>query len=98
MRNILSADSEKTSFGNVQERVAFAGPTVLLEHFAAFSRVVCAYAFVVVTGEFQWTVTLGNFRVAQNNRSKLFDTLTVIESNSLAGYFRHNWSNLCTRL
>jgi hypothetical protein len=58
IRNILSAESEKTSLGNVLERVAFTEPAVLLENFAAFSRVVCAYAFVVMTGEFQWTVTL----------------------------------------
>ena len=42
-------------------------------------------------------LTQNNFRFAKNNRSTLFDTVTVIESNSLAGYFRLNWSNLCTR-
>jgi hypothetical protein len=31
------------------------------------------------------------FRVAKNNRSTLFDTVTVLESNSLVGYFRLNW-------
>jgi len=30
----------------------------------------------------------GKVRVAKNNRSKLFDTVSLIESNSLAGYFR----------
>ena len=49
IRNILSAESEKTSLGNVLERVAFTEPAVLLENLAAFSRIVCAYAFVVVT-------------------------------------------------
>jgi hypothetical protein len=38
------------------------------------------------------------FPIAKNNRSTLFDTISVIESNSLAGYFRLNWSNLCTHL
>jgi hypothetical protein len=57
MRNILSAESEKTSFGNVLERATFAEPAVLLENLSACSRAVCAYAFVVVTGEFQLTVT-----------------------------------------
>src|SRR5258707_7903452 len=38
-------------------------------------------------------------RVAKNNQSTLFDTVSVIESNSfMAGYFRLNWSNLCTHL
>ncbi len=43
------------------------------------------------------TPFLDSSRLAKNNRSTLFDTVTVIESNSLAGYFRLNWSNLCTR-
>jgi hypothetical protein len=30
-------------------------------------------------------LTRNNFRVAKNNRSTLFDTVTLIESNSLAG-------------
>jgi len=38
------------------------------------------------------------FRLAKNNRPKLFARVSGIESNSLACYFRLNWSNLCTRL
>src|SRR6266705_6697923 len=49
-------------------------------------------------GRYQSNGRADTFRVAKNNRSKLFDTVSLIESNSLAGYFRLNWSNLCTRV
>jgi hypothetical protein len=35
-----------------------------------------------------YNLSRGKFRVAKNNRSTLFDTVSIIESNSLAGYFR----------
>jgi hypothetical protein len=39
-----------------------------------------------------------NFRLAKNNRCKLFFRINPTKSNSLAGYFRLNWSSLCMLL
>jgi hypothetical protein len=38
----------------------------------------------------------GLLKITGPNCLRPYLSLSVIESNSLAGYFRHNWSNLCT--